>query len=130
MRTSPGALVFNRDMMIDVPLLADLDAIRGRKQQLIDANLIRENKKRIDYNYKVGDRVWIKHYEPTKMDSRLHGPYQVTRIYVNGTIDVQLKPGVIQRYNIRKVVPYRHSEHSVTPLTNESHFIFEVEELY
>ena len=92
MRTSPGALVFNRDMMIDVPLLADLDAIRGRKQQLIDANLIRENKKRIDYNYKVGDRVWIKHYDPTKMDSRLHGPYHITRIYVNGTVDVQLNP--------------------------------------
>ena len=43
--------------MIDVPLLVDIDAIRGRKQQLIDNNLIRENKKRIDYNYEVGDKV-------------------------------------------------------------------------
>jgi len=130
MRTSPGALVFHRDMMIDVPLLVDIDAIRGRKQQLIDNNLIRENKKRIDYNYEVGDRVWIKHYDPKKLEPRLHGPYRITRIYVNGTIDIELKPGVIQRYNIRKVVPYRHSEHAVTPLTNECHFIFEVEEVY
>jgi transposase InsO family protein len=27
MRTSPGALVFNRDMFLDVPLLANLEAI-------------------------------------------------------------------------------------------------------
>ena len=110
-------------MMIDIPLLADLDGIRSRRQQLIDSNLIRENRRRIDYNYSVGERVWIKVYDPTKMDPRLHGPYQITRVYVNGTVDVQLKPGVIQRYNIRKVVPYRHSEHRDTPLTNESHLI-------
>ena len=117
-------------MMIDVPLLADIDAIRGQKQQLIDNSLIRENKKQIDYNYKVGDRVWIKHYDPKKMEPRLHVPYQITRIYVNGTINVQLKPRVIQRYNIRKVVPYWHSEHSSTPLTNKCHFIFEVTKVY
>ena len=74
--------------------------------------------------------MWIKHYDPKKMEPRLHGSYQITRIYVNGTVDIQLKPGVIQRYNIRKVVPYRHSEHAVTPLTNECHFILEVEEVY
>ena len=116
--------------MIDVPLLVDIDSIRGRKQQLIDNNLIRENKKQIDYNYEVGDKVWIKHYDPKKLEPKLHGPYRITRIYVNGTIDIELKPGVIQRYNIRKVVPYRHSEHSSTPLIKECHYIFEVSEVY
>ena len=33
MKTSPGAMVFNRDMLMDVQLLADLESIRGRRQQ-------------------------------------------------------------------------------------------------
>ena len=32
MQTSPGALVFRRDMLMDVPLIADMDATRGRRQ--------------------------------------------------------------------------------------------------
>ena len=114
-------------MMIDIPLLADLDAIWGRQQQLVDANLIWENKKRIDYNYSVGDRVWLKVYDPTKLEPKLHGPHQITRVYVNGTVDVQLKPGIVQRDNIRKVVPYRHSERNSTPLTEECLMTLEVE---
>ena len=45
LNTSPGNLVFNRDMFVDVPLISNLAAIRDRRQQLIDENLIRENKK-------------------------------------------------------------------------------------
>ena len=75
--TSPGAMVFDRDMMIDIPLLTDLSAIQRRQQQLIDTNLIRESKKRIDNNYSVKERVWIKVYNPTKMGPQLHGPYQI-----------------------------------------------------
>jgi len=33
-------LVFRRDMMIDVPVLTDLDTIRGQKQQPIDVHLL------------------------------------------------------------------------------------------
>ena len=36
MQTSPGALVFHRDMLMNIPLITDLDALRGRRQQLID----------------------------------------------------------------------------------------------
>ena len=50
LQTSPGALVFNRDMMMDVPLIADINSIRGRRQQQIDDSLLKMNKKRIDYH--------------------------------------------------------------------------------
>ena len=50
-KTSPGALVFRRDMLMGVPLIEDMDAIRGRLQQLINDNFIRLNKKRANYNY-------------------------------------------------------------------------------
>ena len=51
MKTSPGAIAFNRDMLMNVQLLSDLDAIRGWKQQQIDRNIKHSNKKQIDYNY-------------------------------------------------------------------------------
>ena len=33
LNTSPGNLVFNRDMFVDVPLISNLAAIRDRRQQ-------------------------------------------------------------------------------------------------
>ena len=42
--TSPGALVFHRDMFIDLPYMADLLLLREKRQALIDYNLQRENK--------------------------------------------------------------------------------------
>ena len=60
MQTSPGALVFHRYMLMDVPLIADLDAIRGRRQQLINDNLIRLNKKCADHNYSVNERIFLR----------------------------------------------------------------------
>ena len=65
-----------------------------------------KNRKQIDYNYAVGERVWLKEYDPTKMEPKLHGPYPITRIHVNGTVDVELRPGVTQRFNVQKVVPF------------------------
>ena len=48
-------MVFNRNMLMNVQLLSDLDAIRGRKQQQIDDNNKLSNKKRVDHNYRVGE---------------------------------------------------------------------------
>ena len=91
METSPGAAVFNRDMLVNVPLLTNLVAIRGRRQQIIDNNpTMRTNQRRVDHNYNVGDRVMIIQYDPNKLDSKQHGPYRIVRVFTNGTIRVQL----------------------------------------
>ena len=110
MRTSPGALVFNRDMFLDIPLLANLEAIRNRRQQLIDQNLIRLNRIRIDYNYTIGDQVMVKTYDPTKLQERFHGPYNIVRVYTNGTVRLQRNPTTTEVFNIRKLTPYRGVE--------------------
>ena len=44
-------------MIMGVPLIANLSAIQDDQQQIIDENLIKKNKKRIEYHYQVGDRV-------------------------------------------------------------------------
>ena len=60
MQSSPGKTVFQRDMFLDIPVIADLVAIRERRQLLIDENLRRQNRRRYEHHYKVGDYVWIK----------------------------------------------------------------------
>ena len=92
---------------MQVPLIADLDAIRGRRQQLIDNNLLRTNNKRVDYNYAVDGKAYVKVHEPNKLEEVLHRPYRITRIYTNGTVEIQLNPDTFDRVNIRKLVPYK-----------------------
>jgi len=59
------ALVFNRDMMMDVPLIANLATIRDRRQHLIDENLRQQNAKRIEHRYQVNGRVMVHTVDPT-----------------------------------------------------------------
>ena len=37
---SPGAIVFHQDMIIDLPFVADLLLLRGKRQALVDYNLL------------------------------------------------------------------------------------------
>ena len=104
MQASPGGLVFNRNMLLDIPLIAEYEAIQGRRQQLIDKSLMISNQKRIDYNYNIWDKVYIKHYDPTKMMQRHRSPYHVQWVYTHGTLGVQMNDNTMDRYNIRKLV--------------------------
>ena len=63
-------------MLLSIPVIADLVAIRERRQLLIDKNLRRQNKKRIEHHYKVGEYVWIKVYDLKKGVDKLHGLYK------------------------------------------------------
>ena len=107
MQTSPGAMVFNRDMILNIPLIANLEAIRDRRQHLINENLRRANAKRIEHNYDVNDRVMMVEYDPTKLDAKTHGPYRIVRVFTNGTVKIQKSAHVQETMNIRKIYPYR-----------------------
>jgi hypothetical protein len=58
-KASPGAAIFGRDMLFDIPFIADGHKIGDRRQLLTDRGNQRENAKRIDYDYKVGDKVLV-----------------------------------------------------------------------
>jgi hypothetical protein len=49
--SSPGSLVFNRDMFLNILLFPDWHAITQKREHLIHENPIRENQKRRQYNY-------------------------------------------------------------------------------
>jgi hypothetical protein len=49
--SSPGSLVFNRDMFLNIPLIANWHAITQKREHLIHENLMQENQKRRQYSY-------------------------------------------------------------------------------
>lgn len=105
--STPGAIAFHRDMVLNIPVMADLITIRDKRQQLIDDRLIKANRHRFAYDYAVGQQVLKLVYKPSKLQPRAEGPYEITRVHTNGTITIRLTPYVIERINIRRVKPYR-----------------------
>jgi hypothetical protein len=49
--SSPGNLVFNRDVFLNIPLIMDWHAISQKREHLINENLMCENCKQKCYNY-------------------------------------------------------------------------------
>jgi hypothetical protein len=47
-------------MLFDIPFLADWNKIGEYRQHQTDLNTKRENKTRVDYDYKVGDKVLVR----------------------------------------------------------------------
>ena len=83
--SSPGNLVFNQDMFLNIPLIADWHAITQRREHLIHENLMRENQKRRGFDYAPHQRVLKKKWKPRKLDERTSGPYEIVQTHVNGT---------------------------------------------
>jgi hypothetical protein len=49
-KASPGAAIFGRDMLFDIPFIADWQKIGEHRQKLTDLNNAHENEGRIDYD--------------------------------------------------------------------------------
>ena len=94
-------------MLIDVPLQADLRAIRARRQLRVDADLRRANARRYDFDYQPGQQILLKRPEFTKLGERWDGPYSVQRSHVNGNLTLEIRPGLTKRVNIRRVKPFK-----------------------
>jgi hypothetical protein len=60
LKAFPGAAIFGQDMLFDIPFIADWQKIGEHWQQLTDLNNTRESKGRIDYDYKVGQKVLLR----------------------------------------------------------------------
>ena len=107
LKTTPGAIVFNRDMLLKLPLQADLVALQKRRQHVIDQNLLRQNAKRRSFDYQPGQQVLILDHEANKLDPKAVGPYSITKAHTNGTVTLQMNPDVYQRINIRRIKPFK-----------------------
>jgi hypothetical protein len=103
---SPGQLVFSKDMILRTHVEANMELVRQRRTAAIRVTNERENKRRVAYNYKPGDRVLIL---AGGLDPKLklhEGPYRVISYNKsNGTLHIQRR-NYIEPINIRLVRPY------------------------
>jgi hypothetical protein len=60
LKASPGAAIFGRDMLLDIPFIADWQKIGEHMQRLTNLNNARENEGRIDHDYKVGQKELLR----------------------------------------------------------------------
>jgi hypothetical protein len=107
LKASPGAAIFGRDMLFDIPFVADWHKIGDYRQHQTDHSNIHENNKRVDYDYKVDNKVLI------RKDGILHKaesiwkkePWTIMTVHTNGTIRIQCGTKS-ERIYIRGVTPF------------------------
>ena len=107
LQATPGSLAFGRDMFLDVPFIADWQLIQARRQQLVDEALRKMNLKRRSYDYTVNQLVLKNIHGFRKLGLRREGPYKIVQVHTNGNVTMELRPGITERINIRRISPYR-----------------------
>ena len=104
---SPGALVFNRDMLLDIPVIADILTLTQNRQALIDRRLLQANKRRIRHEYKVGQQVFVKiHDRKSKLSLVRTGPFPIVQVHTNNTVTIRRGP-ILERISIRHLLPFK-----------------------
>ncbi len=95
-------------MFLNIPLLPDWQAILAWIEQLVNDALLHANKKLINFDYQIGQKV-------LKYDKELYGnfkpkttgPFDILRVHSNGTVTISLRPGITESVNVRRTLPYR-----------------------
>ena len=106
LQATPGQLVFGRDMILPMQFKANWAQIALRKQEVINKSNSKENKKHLEHEYKIGDKVLLEKggIQP-KMAAPREGPFRIIKVSTNGMVCIQ-KGVVMQRVNIRRLTPY------------------------
>eukprot|EP00980_Cylindrotheca_fusiformis_P014984 scaffold4112_cov60-Cylindrotheca_fusiformis.AAC.2 len=95
---SPG------EMFLNLPIIADLQALQDKRQKIVQKNLARANQRRIRHDYQPGQRIAVKD-TTSKLGPRTEGPFRIHTVHTNGTVTIIRRPGVLERINIRRILP-------------------------
>ena len=92
LQLSPSAAIFGWDMLFDIPYIADWNTVGRRRQSTVNRDAERINKKCLDHNYTVGQKVLIlKDGMLRKAKDRYTGPWTITQVHCNGTVRIQCR---------------------------------------
>jgi hypothetical protein len=107
LKASPGAAIFRQDMLFDIPFVADWRKIGERRQSLTDHGNQHEKAKRIDYDYKVGDKVLVINEGILGKAESAYGkePWTITSVHTNRTIRIQFRTKM-EWLSIQRVEPF------------------------
>ena len=79
---------------------------RQWNQAQINKDNIRENKHRVDYDYKVGDNVMLNNHTEWKYETPYKGPFVIIVCFANVTVTLQCGATQI-KYNICHIKTYK-----------------------
>ena len=105
LQSTPGQLVFGRDMIFNIQHTANWEYIKQRKQRIIDLNNKREKSKRQQHVHCIGDKVLFNRATENKYESPYIGPLDIMQVNDNGTVRLKVN-AVEDTYNIRRIIPY------------------------
>jgi hypothetical protein len=107
LKASPGAALFGRDMLFDIPFVAYWRKIGEQRQSLTDCGNQHKNAAQIDYDYKVGDKVLVINEGILRKAESAYGkePWTITTVHTNGTIRIQHGTKT-EQLSIRRVEPF------------------------
>ena len=83
---SLGQLIFGRDMIIPIKHRVDWELILQKKQTQINRDNTRDNKHRVDYGYKVGNKFMLTKHTAYKFETPYKGPFVITQCFTNITV--------------------------------------------
>ena len=106
---SPGAVSFHRDMLANIPYIADFLLLREQRQLKVDRALERANASRVSHDYQPGQEVLMRSVDPRKLHAEWKGPFRIEKIHTNGNVTLRVKPNQTTRLNIRQIKPYRRN---------------------
>jgi hypothetical protein len=104
---SPGAVIYRRDMHLDIPLIADILTLQNHRQVQIDVRLHRENQRRRRHEYRVGEKVYVhnKNGPSDKLKPIFSGPFAILQVHTNNCVTLQRGPLIHERVSIRRIKP-------------------------
>jgi hypothetical protein len=107
LKASPGAAIFGKDMLFNIPFMADWRKIGERRQSPTNLGNQHKNAKHIDYNYKVVDKVQVINNGILHKAESAHGkePWTITTVHTNGTIRIQ-RGTKTEQLSIQRVEPF------------------------
>ncbi len=107
LKASPGAAIFGRDMLFDIPFVADWRIIREWRQSLSNCGNQCKNAKQIDYDHKVGNKVLVINEGILRKAESAYGkePWTITTVHTNGTIRIQCRTKT-EWLSTRRVEPF------------------------
>ena len=106
LKSSSGAAIFGRDMMFNIPYVADWTKIGEFRQAQSKHNTDSKNAQRSDYDCVLGRQVSArKDGILGKAETKWTGPFCITFVHTNGTIRIQCG-ALSERLNIRRVKPF------------------------
>ena len=106
LQSMPGAAIIGQDMLLDIPYMADQSAIGQCQQQAVNHHTERLNKKHLDLDYTIGQKVLLpKIGVLQKAEDKYTSPWTITQVHCNGT--VKIRCGIMSEWlNIRRITPF------------------------